>query len=317
MEAEVFVALAGAAIAGALPVAQGAGTETPGFRSVHAGALGEGRENAAAIRVEAELEQFGAVAVVEEDFSRGALAVNAVEVLRREPAGFRHVGGRLREWAAEELALLLVTILVEAPDIVEAGVGADVLDGTEETAIGGLEDFGDGLGEGLLLLGGLEARGTRQGVGDDLAGVEDFAGADGVDGFGEEALDDLGAEDLKGFEVFKERDGDVAASGKDGVAVLRVADAEVLATEGVGLALASGDGEGAAANGARAEDGIVGDGLRRGRHGGPLAVRGWRLEISVQLSAFSVQRSGIRDQRSAIRDQLSAFSVQGSGFSVR
>lgn len=267
VEAEEFVAFAGAAVAGMLPLALGGGTGTPGFRSVHAGALGEGRESAAAIRVEAELEQFVAVAVVEVDFSLGALAVEVFEVLRGEPAGLRHVSGRLRERVAEELALLLVTVLVEAPDIVEAGVGADIFDRAEETAVGGLEDFGDGLGEGLLLLGGLEARGARHGVGKDLAAVEELAGAAGVDSFGEDALEHLGGEDLDGVEVFEEGDGDIGTMGKDGATVLRVADTEVLTTEGGGAALASGNGEGAAANGGRAEDGVVGDGLRGGGHG--------------------------------------------------
>jgi hypothetical protein len=93
----------------------------------------------------------------------------------------------------------------------------------------------------------LETRGTRQGEGGDLAGVEDFAGAVGVESVGEEALGDLGGDDLDGVEVFEERDGDARAFGTDGEAVFGMRDAEVMTAQGAFAALEAADGEGAAA----------------------------------------------------------------------
>jgi hypothetical protein len=109
----------------------------------------------------------------------------------------------------------------------------------------------------------------------------------------EETLDDLGGENLDGFEVFEERDGDVGAARACGVTELGVADAEVFATEGPGVAGASGHGEGAAADGGWAKDGVVGNGLGGGGH----------IFLSEQESGVRSQESGVSDQKSVISDQ--------------
>lgn len=266
METAVFVALAGAVVAGALPLAARGGTLAPGFVAIGTFAFGEGRKNAAAVGVEAELQHFVAVAVVEEDLSGGALAFEIFEIVRGEPAGFGHVGGSFGQGKAKALALLLVAELVEAPIAAEFGFGAAVLDGAEEPAVRRLEDFGDGLGGSLLFLRGFEAGGAGHGVGGDLTAVEERAGVAEVDGFGEDSLRNLGDEDLDGVEIFEEREGDFGTAGKDEVAAVAMTDAEIFAVDGGGPAHASGDGEGAAADGGRPQDGFVGESLRSGGH---------------------------------------------------
>jgi len=61
--------------------------------AIHAPALGDGRECAATVGLEVQLGQFVAIAVVEEDFSLGTLAVEFLEVLRSQLSGLGHVGG--------------------------------------------------------------------------------------------------------------------------------------------------------------------------------------------------------------------------------
>jgi len=266
VEAEVLVALADAAFARDLPGAAGAGAVAVAFFAVGAGALGEGRKRAAAIGFHAQLEDFVAVAVVEADLALVALALEMFEIVFREPAGFGQVGGSLGERTAEALAFFFVAVFVEAPAVVEFGLGAGVFDGAEELAVGTFEDFGDGIGGSFLVFGGLEAGGARHGVGGDLAAIEEGAGVAEIDGLGDEALRDLGEEDLNGFEIFEDGEGDFGSARQDQVAAPAVAHAEVFAVDGAGSAHASGDGEGAAADGGRAQDGVVGDGVRGGGH---------------------------------------------------
>ncbi|MGA7887679.1 MAG: hypothetical protein WCA44_18240 [Acidobacteriaceae bacterium] len=309
MKAEVFVELARAVVAGAVAGAMRSGAGAQGSFAVHAFALGEGRESAAAIGFEVKREGPFAVAVVEEDFSGSALAFEVLEVLGSEPAGVGHVGGGFGCGAAEALAFLLVAELVEAPVTVEASLFAGVFDGAEEMEVGAREDFGDGLGGGFLFFGGLEAGGAGHGVGDNLAAVEELAGAMDIDGVGEDSLHDLGGEDLDGFEVFEEGEGDVGAALQDGVAVFGVTDAEVLAAEGGGAAHASGEGEGTAADGGGTEDGGAGDGLRSGGHGGS-------FQWSCQRPAASCQRPAswrVSDRRSAFGVQPTLSFGQGWG----
>jgi hypothetical protein len=285
VKAAVLVALTEAAAAGALPRAAGAGTAAPGFVSVGTGALGERRERGATVSVEAELEHFVLVAVVEEEFAGVGLLVDGIESFRVEPAGGGHVGGGLRRSLAQTLTLLLVTVLVVAPDLAEGGGGGGAgLGGAEELAVGRLKDFGDGLGGDCRLLRGPGAGGAREGEGRDLAGIEDFAGADGIDGSGEDALGDLRGDELDGIAVGDERDDDVGAGGADGMAVPAVLVAEVLADERALPAREAADGE-IAAEGV----GVAGDAFawREDEHGVPFRI--------------SDQRSAVSDQRSAIR----------------
>jgi hypothetical protein len=134
---------------------------------------------------DAELDHFVFVAVVGVELALGGLGIDVVEVLWSEPAGLRHVRRSFGSGTAEAVTFLLVAEFVVAPATVEFGGGAGVgFDGAEEMAIGRGKDFGDRLGDGFLVFGGAEASGTGHGVGENLAGVKDFAGAAGVDGFG-------------------------------------------------------------------------------------------------------------------------------------
>ena len=267
MKAEIFVALAEAVVADGFPVGvrPWAGAEVV---AIHAGALSQRRELALAVGLEAEIQDFFRIAVVEDRDAGGVLPLQVFKVFGVEPALLRHVRGGLGQRTAETLALFLVEILVVAPVVVEADEPAHIFDGAE-VAIGAFGDFGDGVGDLLLLFGRGQPRGARHGAGNDLAGVEDFAGASRVDAFGEEALDHLRAEDADGVEIFEDREGDVEAAREDEAAIFRVRIAEVLAEHGAGGALASGHSEGAAADGGRAQDGVGGDGVRGGGHAVP------------------------------------------------
>ena len=190
-------------------------------------------------------------------------AVVFFDLFGAEPAGGGEIVRTLRLRFAEALALPFVEALVVAPDGLEANlIGRPGEAGAKEGAIDGGEDIGNGLlGEGRLV-SGLETRGTRQGEGGDLAGVEDFAGAVGVESVGEEALGDLGGDDLDGVEVFEERDGDARAFGTDGEAVFGMRDAEVMTAQGAFAALETADGEGAAAAGSGSGLRVRGTGIR-------------------------------------------------------
>lgn len=247
----MFVALAGAPGAGRAIRRFGGGTAAESAPAIDAGPLIERRQSAAAIGLEAKLEQPVAVVVlhIRLRFDFGA------ELLFGDHAGFGEIGVGFRDRLAEPFALLAIEVFVPAPDDGRPGefrhFGRELLredfDGAEGFAVGTLEGFGDGL-EGLrLFFGGPEARGAGDGHGGDLAGVEDFAGARGVEGFCEEALGDLGGDELDGVEVFEKRDGDVRTAGADGIAIAGVLDAEVAAAEGALAALNAADSEGATA----------------------------------------------------------------------
>jgi len=231
--AELAAALGGGAVAG-LAVAVGAW------------ALAEGRELAEAIGLDAHVEH-----AFEEAFAELVGAAGGgvfLDLLGGEPAAGGEVVGGNRFGFVEALAFFHVEALVVAPHGVEdAAFGKPGTFGSEGLAGGSGEDFVDGDFDERCFVEGLHAGGAGEGEGGDLAGVEDFSGAPGVDGFGEESLSDLGGEDLDGGEVFEEGHGDFGAFGADGIAVFGVGDAEVLVAEGALPALASGDGDGAAA----------------------------------------------------------------------
>jgi len=238
-QAEVLLAFAEAEFAGAIaggPVAVAIG-------EVGTGAFLEGREETALVGFDAEAEDalpkrrgniFGAAGIL------GA-------VFFVEPAIGGKVVRTLREGFAEAGALLFVEVFVVTPDGVEGGqIGGPGKGGAKEAAVGCGEDIGGGLLGGRRA-GGLEARRAGEGGGGDVAGIEDFAGALGIESVGEEALGRLGEDDADGVEVFEEGDGDAWAGGADGETVAGMLDAEVASAEGAAAALDAADGEGATA----------------------------------------------------------------------
>jgi hypothetical protein len=128
-------------------------------------------------------------------------------------------------------------------------------------------DAVDGIALGL---GFFEAGGAREGVGGDLGGPDGGAGAGGVELVGEQAVGDLGHEDLDGSRVLKEGDGEVIGIGEGGKAVVVVGVAEVKAIESDASAAAA-----VSADGAALEFGVV--------TGDRLQVTGCRLRAGFRL----------------------------------
>jgi len=246
--AEVLVALERAVVTGSRAGSrfiQDAGAGAAAFRVIAAFALGQRREFALAVGLDAEVEE----GILEKSFADGVVAhFRVVDLLLGEPAAGRHVGGGRREGLAEAFALLLVEILVVTPGgLVAATVSLPISDGADGVAVGAGEGFRDGLVEDELRAGGRGGRWTRESHGGDLEGEEGFSGAPGVEDLGEEAVGDLGRDDADSGQVFEEGNGDPVALGADGEAVASVRDAEVPAALGALVAGAAEDGEGAAA----------------------------------------------------------------------
>ena len=139
----------------------------------------------------------------------------------------------------------------EGPLGLEDIVGAAVfLDGAEGLTVGAGEDFGDGFLNGRGGEGGpgADGGGAGQGKGGDLAGVGEGARGGEIHLAGEDAVGDLGEEELDGGVVLKERDGDFGAFLRAlGMAEVFVGEAMVVAAEGGGVALEAVDAESAAA----------------------------------------------------------------------
>jgi hypothetical protein len=95
-------------------------------------------------------------------------------------------------------------------------------------------------------LGVFEAGGAREGEGGDLGGPDGGAGAGGVELVGEQAVGDLGHEELDGGGVLEEGDGDVGGIGEGGKAVVVVGVAEMEAIESDAAAAAAVGADGAA-----------------------------------------------------------------------
>jgi hypothetical protein len=190
-----------------------------------------------------------------------------------KPAGGGEVGGAGGFGHAEPLALLFVGVFGDRPLGLEGAGGAAVfLNGAEKFAIGAGGDFGDGFLDAGVLVGGLGADGdgAGQGVSGNLAAIGDGAGFGGVEGAGKEAVDDLGEDELDGGGVVEEGHGDFGALFRaDGIAVVLMGMAVVLAEEGGGVALETIDAERAAAAGGFGQVGIFGC----GRAGAGFGVR--------------------------------------------
>jgi hypothetical protein len=157
--------------------------------------------------------------------------------------------------------------------------------------------------DGLALgLGVFEAGGARESEGGDLGGPDSGAGAGGVELVGEQAVGDLGHEELNGGSVLEEGDGEVAGIGEGGKAVVVVGVAEMEAVERDAPAAAAVSADGAAlefgvVTGCRLR--VTGDRLRGGfGFGGGVAGGSWGGGrgghcgfLSAERSALSVQRS--------------------------
>ncbi len=156
--------------------------------------------------------------------------------------------------------------------------GTPVRIGGGLVAVGGdgavfIEGEGVDLGGGGVGVGfGGEAGGTGERGSGDLEGVEDGAGAIGLNVVGEESVDDLGGDEADGGVIFKEGDGDLGGGGEGGMAVAGVGVAKVGVVEGIVFAAPAFDGEGAALGrgfGVRVEGGGI------GVEGGGIDRHGW------------------------------------------
>jgi hypothetical protein len=157
--------------------------------------------------------------------------------------------------------------------------------------------------DGLALgLGVFEAGGAREGEGGDLGGPDSGAGAGGVELVGEQAVGDLGHEELDGSRVFEEGDGEVAGIGEGGKAVVVVGVAEVEAVEGDAAAAAAVGADGAAlgfglVTGCRLRGGFgFGGGVAGGSWGGGRGGHWFPFG-----RAFSAQRSAFRKTAISVR----------------
>jgi len=166
-----------------------------------------------------------------------------------EPAGSRVVGGAGGFGLTEFFTLLLIDVFREGPLGLEGSGGALVFfDGAEVFAVGGGDDFGDGFLDGCGGGFGVRGEGARGGEGGDLADVSESAGGGVVEFAGEDAVGELGEDELDGGAVLKEGHDDFGAFlGALGMAMVLVGVAEVARAEGVGVALDAVDFEGAAA----------------------------------------------------------------------
>ena len=165
-----------------------------------------------------------------------------------EPAGGRVVGGAGGLSLAEFFAMPVVEEFGEGPLGREGSGGALVFfDGAEVLAVGGGDDFGDRFldggrgGVGFGASGG----GAREGEGSDLADVGESAGGGVVELAGEDAVGELGEDELDGGVVLEKRHNDFGALfWALGMAMVLVGVAEVARAEGVGVALDAVDLEG-------------------------------------------------------------------------
>jgi hypothetical protein len=221
------------------------------------------------------LFDFSLLLLLAEVVDAGFVAVAEVvgvlfDLVFGEPAGGGEVGGAGGLGLAEALALLFITVFGHGPLGLEGSGGAFVLfAGADGDAFGVAVHFHDGLLGGC----GGEARGAREEAGGDLAAVEGGAGVGGLELAGEQAFHDLGGDELDGGVVLEEGDAETPGIGEGGVTVVGVLDAEVLAAEGVAVALDAVGAEGTAA----AEGGVVGGGWLGGEvcvHGGSF-LRWW------------------------------------------
>jgi hypothetical protein len=175
------------------------------------------------------------------------------DFLFSEPAGGGEVGGAGRLRHAETLALLLVHVFGDRPLRCEGAGGAAIfLNGAEELAVGTGKHFGDGFLDDCVLLGGSWADGDGAGerAGCDLATIGEGAGLGWIEGAGEDALGDLGEDELDGGVIVEEGHDDFGALLRAlGAAVVLVGVAEFLAIDGGGVALEPIDAERAAAAG--------------------------------------------------------------------
>lgn len=115
--------------------------------------------------------------------------------------------------------------------------------------VGGDERFvieADAVDGIALRLGIFEAGGAREGIGGDLGGPDGGAGAGGVELIGEQAVGDLGHEELDRGCVFEEGDGEVVGIGERRKAVVVVSVAEMEASEGDAAAAVAVSTDGAA-----------------------------------------------------------------------
>jgi hypothetical protein len=152
-------------------------------------------------------------------------------------------------------------VLREEPFIEGPGSGSSIGDaprlvGAEGFAFGAGEDLGDGQLGGCGLVGGFDAPGdrARKSLGGDLAIVGESPGFGGAESAGENAVGDLGEDELDGGVIFEKGHGDTGTLLRAlRVAVLVMGVAVELTEDGGGVALESIDAEGAAA--ARGEGG--------------------------------------------------------------
>jgi hypothetical protein len=319
-EAVVFVAFALAVFALMVAVAAGASAVI----LVVVGALlslGEGREGAALIGLDAELEG---------SFFEASLLVQAEEVVLTlfgffgsEPAALGHIRGAGGFGDFEAFTLELVAVFIDGPDGFEDGVGAvPGKGGAEVLAVGRGEGFGDGFFEGGQLSGRVETAGAGEGEGGDLAAVENGVAAGGFDGAGKDALHDLGGEDLDAGEILQEGDREGGAGGADGEAIVLVVVAEVVAEEGAILAGGAFDGEAAAAAEVVGGGRPGGVGFGHGKSPGRPVVRSQLPVVSYQFSVTSglaralVKISGRNRKASPDLARLFCFSTLSSGYQV-
>jgi hypothetical protein len=247
-------------------------------------------EGAAGVLDGLEVGMEGGIDAMEEQLAAGGALAMGEGLGGRERVGAGGVGRGVEDGERIDAGCGAGPVSVGCGLVAVGGDGSIFIEGEGmDLGVVGLRVPGTGLrGRDGRKIGSGQAGGPGKGGGDDRKGVEDGAGAVGIHFESEEAVDDLGGNELDGGVVFEEGDGDLGGVGESGMAVAGVGVAEVGAVEGIIFTALAGGGDGAAVPGTgfRAPGSGVcvwGAGFRARGTG---VLCSWKLRLQVQGSCI-------------------------------
>jgi hypothetical protein len=251
-----------------------------GFRSLTVRVV----EGAVGVLDGLEVGMEGGIDAMEEQLAAGGALAVGEGLGGRERVGAGGVGRGVEDGERIDAGCGASPVSVGSGLVAVGGDGSVFIEGEGmDLGVVGLRVPGTGLrGRGGRKIGGREAGGPGKGGGDDRKGVEDGAGAVGLHFESEEAVDDLGGNELDGGVVFEEGDGDLGGVGESGMAVAGVGVAEVGAVEGIIFTALAGGGDGAAGRVPGTGLCVPGTGLRAQGTG----ICSWEVRLGVQGSCI-------------------------------
>jgi hypothetical protein len=194
-----------------------------------------------------EVGMEGGIDAMEEQLAAGGAFAVGEWLGGRERVGARSIGRGVEDGEGIEAGRGAGPVGVGSGLVAVGGDGTVLVEGEGvDLGVRGLRGPVIGLRRGGGGIGSGQAGGPGKGGGDDRKGVENGAGAVGLHFESEEAVDDLGGDELDGGVVFEEGDGDMGGVGESGMAVAGVGVAEVGVVEGIVFAALAGGGDGAA-----------------------------------------------------------------------